>query len=52
MTKGERLYKDMKALGKIEILTWKMDKEGATLKNMRRSKLLDKRSTQVRGASS
>jgi hypothetical protein len=32
MTKGERLYKDMKALGKIEVWTWKMDKERATLK--------------------
>jgi hypothetical protein len=47
--KGERLYKDMKALGKIEVWTWKMDKEGATLKNMRGSKL---RSTQVGRASS
>jgi hypothetical protein len=52
VTKGERLYKDVKALGKIEIWTWKMDKEGATLKNMRGSKFLDKRSTQVGGASS
>ena len=40
MTKGKRLYKDMKALGEIEIETKKqrldmdmdMDKEGATLK--------------------
>jgi hypothetical protein len=29
-----------------------MDKEGATLKNVRGSKFLDKRSTQVGGASS
>ena len=37
MTKGERLYKDMKALGDIEEkkqrLDMDMDKEGATLKN-------------------
>ena len=40
MTKRERLYKDMKALGEIEtkilqlgFWTWTMDKEGATLKN-------------------
>jgi hypothetical protein len=53
MTKGEKLYKDMKALGEIEIwMTWTMDKEGATLKNVRGSKFLDKRSTQVGGASS
>jgi hypothetical protein len=52
MTKGERLYKYMKALGEIEIWTWTMDKEGATLKNVRGSKFLDKRSTQVGGASS
>ena len=33
---------------------WKldMDKEGATLKNRERSKFLNKRSTQVEGASS
>jgi hypothetical protein len=51
MTKGERLYKDMKALGEIEVCTWTTDKEGATLKNMRGSKFMDKRSTQVGGAS-
>jgi hypothetical protein len=45
MTKEERLYKDMKALEEIEIKilqlgfwTWTMDKEGATLKNVRGSK--------------
>ena len=32
--------------------TWKMDKERATLKNGEGSKFLDKRSTQVGGASS
>ena len=59
MTKRERLYKDMKALGEIEtkilqlgFWTWTMDKEGATLKNVKGSKFLDKRSTQVGGASS
>jgi hypothetical protein len=52
MTKGEILYKYMKALGAIEICTWTMDKEGATLKNVRGSKFLDKRSTQVGGAGS
>jgi hypothetical protein len=52
MTKRERLYKDMKTMGKIEVWTWKMEKERATLKNMRGSKFLDKRSTQVGGASS
>jgi hypothetical protein len=45
MTKGERLYKDMKALGKIKVWTWIKDKEGATLKNREGSKLLDKIST-------
>jgi hypothetical protein len=50
--KGERLYKDMKDLEKIVVWTWKMDKEEATLKNMRGSKFLDKRSKQVGGASS
>jgi hypothetical protein len=34
MIKQERLYKDMKALGKIEVWMWTMDKEGATLKNV------------------
>jgi hypothetical protein len=38
MTKGEKFYKDMKALGEIEIWTWTMDKVGATLKNVRGSK--------------
>jgi hypothetical protein len=46
MTKGERMYKDIKSFGKeIEVWTWTMNKEGATLKNMKGSKLLDKRST-------
>jgi hypothetical protein len=52
MTNGERLYKDMKALGEIEIGTWTMDKEGAILKNVRGLKFLNKRSTQVGGVSS
>jgi hypothetical protein len=43
MTKGERLYKGMKALGEIKVCIWKMDKEGATLKYVRGSKFLDKR---------
>jgi uncharacterized pyridoxamine 5'-phosphate oxidase family protein len=50
--KGEKLYKDMKAFGEIEIWTWTMDKEGAILKNVSGSKFWDKRSTQVGGASS
>jgi hypothetical protein len=50
MTKRERLYKDMKALEEIERLD--MDKEGTTLKNVKGSKFLDKRSTQVGGPSS
>ena len=32
--------------------TWTMDKEGVTLKKVKGSKFLDKRSTQVEGASS
>ena len=56
MTKGERLYKDMKALGEIEEnkyrLDMDMDKEGATLKKRDGSKFLDIRSTQVGEASS
>ena len=52
MTKGERLYKDMKALEEIERLNMDIDKEGATLKNVKGSKFLDKNSTQVGGASS
>ena len=50
--KGERLYKDMKALEEIERLNMDMDKEGATLKNVNGSKFLDKKSTQVGGACS
>jgi hypothetical protein len=46
------LYKDIKALEKIEVWMWKIDKDGATLKNMRGSKFLNKRSTQVGRASS
>ena len=49
MTKGERLYKDMKALVKIETkkkkLRMDMDKEGARLKNGNELKFLNKRST-------
>jgi uncharacterized pyridoxamine 5'-phosphate oxidase family protein len=52
MTKGKRLYKDMKALGEIEVWIWTMDKDEATLKNVRGSKFLNKRSTQIGGASS
>jgi hypothetical protein len=52
MTKGERWYKDMKALEEIERLDVDMDKEGTILKNVKGSKFLDKRSTQVGGASS
>ena len=49
----------MKDLGEIEkkilqlgFWTWTMDKEGVTLKKVKGSKFLDKRSTQVEGASS
>jgi uncharacterized membrane protein len=35
MTKGERLYKDMKALEEIERLDMDMDKEGATLRRIK-----------------
>ena len=46
MTKGERLYKDIKALEEIETkklrLDMDMDKEGATLKKRDGSKFLDK----------
>ena len=66
MTKGERLYKDMKAfirgrdkvckgrdkIWKLKRLDMNMDKEGATLEKWDGSKFLDKRSTQVGGASS
>ena len=66
MTKGERLYKDMKAsiggrdklckgrdkIWKLRRLDMNMDKEGATLEKRDGSKFLDKRSTQVGGASS
>jgi hypothetical protein len=48
MTKGERLYKDMKALKEIERLDMDMDMD----KDVKGSKFLDKRSTQVGGASS
>ena len=47
---------NMKALGEIETkkqrLNMDMDKEGATLKKSDGSKFLDKRSTQIGGASS
>ena len=56
MTKGERLYKDMEALGEIETkkqkLDMDMDKEGVTLNNKEGSKFLNKRSTQIGEASS
>jgi hypothetical protein len=42
----------MKALEEIERLDMDMDKERTTLKNMKGSKFLDMRSTQVGGASS
>ena len=54
MTKEERLYKDMKYARGIREkldLDMDMDKEGATLRNWEGSKFLDKRSTQVGGAS-
>jgi hypothetical protein len=47
--KGERLVQ--RYHGKLD-LDMDMDKEGATLKNMKKSKFLGKRSTQVGGASS
>jgi hypothetical protein len=34
--KGERLYKDMKALGEIKIWTWTMDKEDLDMDNGQR----------------
>jgi hypothetical protein len=52
MIKGERLYKDMKTLEEIERLDMDMDKGEATLKNVKGSKFLNKRSTHVGGASS
>ena len=55
MTKGERLVQNMKYARGIREkldLDMDMDKEGATLRNGEGSKLLDKRSTQVGGASS
>ena len=58
MTKGERLYKDKKALrlrlykGERLDMDMDIDKEGATLKKRNGSKFLDKRSTQIGGASS
>ena len=66
MTKGERLYKDMKAfirgrdklckgrdkIWKLKRLDMNMDKEGATLKKRDGSKILDKRCIQIGGASS
>jgi hypothetical protein len=53
MTKGERVYRGIESFGReIKVWTWTMDKEGATLKNVKGSKFLDKRSTQVGGPSS
>jgi hypothetical protein len=57
MIKREKLYKDMKAFelwGRdwYRDKRWTMDKEGATLRKREGSKLLNKRSTQVGGASS
>jgi hypothetical protein len=57
ITKKEKLYKDMKAFklrGRdwYRDKRWTMDKERATLRKREGSKLLDKRSTQVGGASS
>ena len=49
MTKEERLVQ--RYWGKLD-LDMNMDKEGVTLKNVRGSKFLDKRSTQVGGVSS
>ena len=50
VVRGER--QDMKALGEIERLDIDMDKEGATLMKRDGSKIFNKRSTQVGGASS
>ena len=47
---GEGLYNERDEIQKKQRLD--MDKEGATLKNRERSKFLNKRSTQVEGASS
>jgi hypothetical protein len=49
MTKGERLVQRYN--GKLS-LDMDIDKEGATLRKREGSKFLDKRSTQVGGASS
>jgi hypothetical protein len=43
---------DMELWGRSSYLDMHVDKEGATLKNREGSKFLDKRSTQVGGASS
>ena len=52
MTKGERLYKDC-TRGEVRYkLDMNMDKEGVTLAKREGSKVLNKRSTQVGGASS
>ena len=57
MTKGERLYKDMKIFeieivqgGEISYESSSRGGHGATLKKRDGSKFLDKRSTQVGGA--
>ena len=49
---GGEVDKDIKDMRKKQKLDMDMDKEGATLKNGEGSKFLDKRSTQVGGASS
>ena len=40
MTKGERLYKDMKALGKIEGLDMDNGQGGSNIEQLRRIKIL------------
>jgi hypothetical protein len=51
MTKGEKLYKDMKAfLSFGERLDMNMDKEGATLKNVRGSNILGQKKHTSRGS--
>ena len=54
MTKEERLYKDMKALGKIETKKYRldMDMDKENIEECEGIKICDKRSTQVGGASS
>jgi hypothetical protein len=50
--KGGVIVQRYESFGGVERLDMDMDKERTTLKNMKGSKFLDKRSTQVGGASS